>query len=178
MRVGIDIDGVTLDLHSQFRDVYQLWFDAEIGEFQQWDDMIDLTHFNDHGELWDWCDRAGVFHDLPWVPGAPGAIDHLFTQRHSIAFVTSRTGAAADAARYWHLGTPWYWGTQLVTDLGNSKHTVPCSVYIDDSPHVIEGLLNVGRKVIKFNRPWNRDVECDMAADTWDEVLDWLETMP
>lgn len=177
MRVGIDIDGVTLDLHSAYAEKYGAWFGRELGEFEHWDDMLELSHFVTYDELWDWCHRASVFQDLPWIPGAPGAIEYLLGQGHSIAFLTSRAGAAAAHARIWHDCSPWRLMTQLVTELGNSKHTIPCSAYVDDSPQVIERLLEEGKKVIKFNRPWNREVDCEMAADTWDEVLDWLEVI-
>lgn len=177
MRVGIDIDGVTLDLHSAFRERYRVWFDAPIAQFEHWDDLVDLTHFANYREVWGWCERAGVFHGLPWVPGAPAAIDHLLDVGHSVAFLSSRAGEAAEAAVTWHFGSPWTDRSQIVTDLGNSKHTVPCSVYIDDSPLVIERLLEEGKKVIKFNRPWNREAECPASADTWDDVLTWLEVL-
>jgi len=173
----LDIDGVTLDFHRALRERYEVWFGVAVPEFQKWDDPLELMHFETYGELWAWCDHAQVWHDLPYVPGAPGAIDFLLKAGHSVAFVTSRGGGAAAAAEYWHVESPWRRQTQLVTDLGDSKYTVPCSVYVDDSPDVIEALEEAGKKVIVFDRPWNEHVTAGYRAQDWSEVLDWIEEL-
>jgi hypothetical protein len=116
-----------------------------------------------------------VWHDLPYVPGAPGAIDALLDRGHSVVFATSRTDVAAAAAEYWHVGSPWRRQTQLVTGLGNSKQSVPCSVYVDDSPDVIENLVSVGRNAVVFDRAWNAHLKVGHRAKDWSEVLDWIE---
>jgi hypothetical protein len=177
MRVGLDIDGVTLDFHRALRERYETWFGVTPPEFKEWDDPLHLMHFETYSDLWDWCDHAQVWHDLPYVPGAPGAIDALLTAGHSVAFVTSRTNGAAAAAEFWHVESPWRRQTQLVTGLGNTKHQVPCSVYVDDSPFVIESLVDVGRKAIVFDRPWNAHLDVGYRAQDWSEVLDWIEEL-
>lgn len=183
MRVGIDIDGVTLDFHGALRDAYYTWFGVKVPEFKEWDDPLKLMHFETYGELWDWCDHAKVWDDIPYVPGAPGAIDYLLGEGHSVAFVTSRSDGAAAAAEFWHVQSPWRRQTQLVTGLGNSKHTVPCTVYVDDSPAVIETLTEAGRRVIVFDRPWNRHIKVDdqqrqYRARNWDDVVEIVGTTP
>lgn len=177
MRVGIDIDGVTLDFHGALRDAYHTWFGVKVPEFKKWSDPLELMHFETYKELWDWCDHAQVWHNLPYVPGAPGAIDSLLKAGHSVVFVTSRSGAAAAAAEFWHVESPWRRQTQLVTGLGDTKHSVPCTVYVDDSPAVIKALIGAGRPVVVFDRPWNRDLKDVNRAKDWTEALAWVEEL-
>ena len=177
MRIGIDVDGVTLDFHRALRERYEEWFGREVPEFRRWNDPLDLLHFDTWGDMWAWADRADVWHDMHRVPGAPGAIDALLDAGPQVAFVTSRSEVAASAARRWHRASPWIGRSSLFTDLGANKFLVKCSVYVDDAPSVIKALRREGKQVIRFHREWNKHMRATPSAKSWDEVLGHIEAL-
>lgn len=179
MRVGIDLDGVVHDFHARYAELYQTWFGRElVGDRDDWDWILTQGHFKSYRELFDWFAHAGGWDYLPYVPGAPGAIDHLLTEGHSIAFITARQDEGAIASKIWHTRSPWYRSTTLVTNT-KAKHTVPCSVYVDDGPHILEDLVDNEKNVVVFDRPWNRHLEKfdSVRALDWDDTLDLLTHM-
>ena len=170
MRIGIDLDGVVFDFVGTLERLYLKWFGFPLaGKVAHWDDPLKLSHFATNRELFDWFERAGGWTDMEMYPGAAGSIDKLLEDGHSIVFITARHGAGADASTDWHEASPWFTSSMLVCT--PSKQTVPCTVYIDDGPHIIEQLRDAGKDAIVFNRPWNRKAEGTRAAD-WPDVLD------
>lgn len=176
MRVGIDLDGVVHDYHGRVEDLYLEWFDREIeGDRSDWHWPRDLTHFEDYREMAAWFARAGGWDNMPYVPGAPGAIDSLLKDGHQIAFITARQDEGAVASEHWHRSSPWARTTQLHTNMP-TKQNVACSVYVDDSPSVLASLLEAGKTVIAFDRPWNQSVAAPRARN-WGEVLEFIEIL-
>lgn len=181
MRVGIDIDGVTQNFVSALTDRYVEWFGFPLaGQIRLWDDPLKLSHFKTYPDLFAWCDRAGVWDEAArrLIPGAAAGIDHLVDAGHSVVFTTSRGGGAVPATTRWHQTSLWAKATQLVTNLGDNKHSVPCSVYIDDSPKVIKALVDAGKNVVVFDQTWNRSVKVGHRATSWIEVIEIIEREP
>jgi hypothetical protein len=168
-----------LDFHGALAYRYYEWFGESLGPFLEWDDILRLTHFESWHKLWEWCDRANVWHNLPWIPGAPGAIDKLLWDGHQIAFVTARDGGGAAAAQTWWASGPWALNpnTSIHTNLGNRKHAVKCSVYVDDSPGVLQALADEALTAIRFEKPWNAHMKVKRSAKDWQKVLDIIAGM-
>lgn len=179
MRIGIDLDGVVHDFHARYVELYQNWFGRTLtGKRDDWDWIKDQSHFTTYRELFDWFARAGGWETLPYVPGAPGAIDDLLTAGHSIVFITARQEQGAAASVKWFETSPWRRHTTLVTNTA-SKHTVPCSVYVDDGPHILEELVANDKNVVVFDQPWNRHLEGFdwLRAENWDDAIDLIGVM-
>ena len=185
-RIAIDIDNVTLEFQPYWQELYETWFGVPVIEeyMGEWDAVVDGTHFETSQEFFAWFDRAGGWDDMPWVPGAPGAIEHL-AKSNSIVFVTSRSGPAATAAtQRWfkrHEDESWP-NAQLRVSVMN-KTVVPASVYIDDAPHHIDDLFDLDRNVIIFDQPWNQGIEDVLPdgvgrlwrAENWFDVIEIIE---
>ena len=177
MRIGVDLDEVMVDFTGRFVSLYESWFGFPLaGEIVEWDDVLTLSHFKNHSELFDWFDRAGGWDDMTPVPGAGGGIDSLIADGHSVVFITARQLAGAQEAMDWFEESPWGWPTQMVTNTHN-KASVPCSVYIDDSPHVLKDLKAAGKQTIIFDRPWNKTSRSGKRAKDWNQVLLLLADM-
>ena len=176
MRVGVDIDGVILDFHARFVELYNNWFDMDMGPVEEWDGLTDQTHFDSAAEAIAWFDRLDGWDDLPMVRGAGGAIDSLIKDGHNVVFVTARYGPSADAAVAWHRASPWADTSGIVTHMP-TKQNVPCAVYIDDSPHVLVELKRAAKTAIIFDQPWNRKVRSGTRARGWAQVLEFVEAL-
>ena len=177
MRIGVDLDGVMLEFTSRFEFLYEQWFGFPLaGEIVEWDDVLTKSHFKGHSELFEWFDRADGWDDMVPVYGAYGGIDVLTADGHSVVFITARQGVGAKAAVRWLNASAWDWPTDIVTNMHN-KGSVPCSVYIDDSPHVLKDLKAAGKQTIIFDRPWNRTSRAGKRAKDWNEVLKLLADM-
>lgn len=173
MKVGIDLDGVVFDWVGAVTREYENWFGFPLaGQIKEWDDPLKLSHFESYTDLFDWCDRANVWGACAYVPGARGGIEHLLAEGHQISFVTSRHGGGADWAKMWvdsQFG-PRNMRVGFYPNLGVAKYTVPCSVYIEDSPAAIQELQGAGKDVLIFDQPWNAKVKGDRVKSWIDAV--------
>jgi hypothetical protein len=177
VKVGVDLDGVVFDFVGAFTDTYTNWFGFPLaGEIKQWDDPLKLSHFEDYRDLFAWCDRADVWGNCQYVPGARAGIEWILGQGHQITFVTSRQGGGAEAAQSWYRNVFTGMGNQVSmrTNLGHAKHNAPCSVYVEDSPHVLKELKANDKRVICFDRPWNRHLKPEHRATSWLDVVDLI----
>lgn len=173
MRVALDLDNVVVDFHTRWTTMYRTWFGQDATHQDEWDGIVTGTHFEDEAEFFTWFDRTYGWDDLPWIEGAPGGIDNLLSSGHAIVFVTARhTHEARMATTRWLRESPW---PDIPLRFSNSKFEVPAGLWIDDSPQVIEGLERAGKDVIVFDQPWNRHLEDFVRADSWAEVLEWVE---
>ena len=181
--IGVDLDNTTVEFQPYWMGVYEEWFDRAVleGYDGEWDAVVDATHFETGGEFFEWFGIAGGWSELPWVPGAPGAIQKL-AKNNEIRFITSRYGAdAEEATRGWFYSHQRVWPkAELFMDV-QRKSSVPCSVYIEDAPHHIEELSFSGKTVIIFDQPWNQPdkITLNQSSRTF-RVYDWhgvIETL-
>jgi 5'-nucleotidase len=171
MRVGIDLDGVTVDFIGRLSQLHEEWFGTPVKP-TQWD-FIGQTAFESYDELYEWFDELEGWGSCPYIQGAPGAILSILDRGWHAAFVTARSGVAGHQTALWHRQGYWNKRVPLYTGMGN-KSNVPCSVYIDDAPANVEQLEAAGKTVILFDQPWNQDVDTLYRAKGWDEVLHLL----
>jgi 5'(3')-deoxyribonucleotidase len=177
MRVGVDIDGVTLDFQNHWMRLYEEWFGLPVTpRFKgTWNCVVSGTHFETDAKFFEWFNRAGGWDNMPWIPGAPGAIDRLLDDGHQVVFITSRSMDAGVPTGRWFESTPWSRDAQLRVGVKN-KSIVPCGVYIDDAPHVIKELQQAGKNTIVFDQPWNAKASGPRAKN-WTEVLELIGEM-
>lgn len=171
-RIGIDLDGVMFDFIGTFERLYAEWFGFPIAPIKQWNDPLKHSHFKTYEDLWAWFERADGWAQIPYVDGARGSIDHLLEEGHNLVFITARHGEGATAAYNWHSRSPW--ADDSFIAITSAKQTVPCDIYVDDGPHIIEELRLAGKNTIVFNRPWNKDAEGVRASD-WIDVVALIE---
>lgn len=188
MRIAVDLDNVTSNFQPAWADLYEEWFDLEVdrSKLTTWTSCVDETHFETEREFFAWyVERANGFFRQPLIPGALGAIDQLLADGHHIDFVTSRNGSSAEAqTRGWIVqNTPFVIGQQRgqvgLRMAAGTKAGYPYSLFIDDSPHVIEACIEASKPVIIFDQPWNSElVPPQGRSKSWARrALDWHEVL-
>lgn len=117
--------------------------------------------------------RAGLYRELPSVPGATSALQELASTDVHIRVLTHRlfTGGlhqqiVSDTAYWLDLHKIPYMSL-CFTGL---KDTVDASVYIDDAPATIEMLASLDKDIVVFDQPYNRDLDLP-RVDNWEEAV-------
>jgi hypothetical protein len=171
--VSFDLDGTLLDFEQAFTYKYTTWYNRPQYRWTEWDDVLTYTHFGTYRELFSWCDYAGVWNNMPYLPGAPGAVDALIRAGLNVKFVTARsTGAAKLATQAWFERSPWFDVADLA--FSSTKLDVECDIWIDDSPKVIAGLIEAGHgpRVIVRRQLWNEGITSVFGSHDYDEIAD------
>jgi uncharacterized HAD superfamily protein len=170
MKIGVDLDN-TLQIFQPFwAEVYNEYFGRNLKpeNLTGWGDIAEMTHFESSELFLEWWDRARGIEKMPYTPGGPGAIDAFLEAGHTVHFITARrTEYARKATQRWHAESPWA-KTSMLTVGRHDKWSIPCSVYIDDSPAVINGIIDAGKPVIIFDQPWNEIIPKPAACDLCD----------
>ena len=180
MRLGIDLDGVVADFNTGWISRYNADFGADV-EFDAvvaWDSIPSLTHFRHMGEFWNWAqdhDGHSLFRHLDTYHGAVEALWRL-ERRHKIVIVTTKPRWAV------HDTYAWLAEHRIPTrevHITRRKWDVPCDVYFDDAPHVLEDLVEFRPEatVCRFIRPWNQPVPGTIDVRSWEAFESLVDTM-
>lgn len=172
MRLGIDLDGVVADFNTGWVGRYNREFGASLTSdmVDSWDAMGDITHFETLAGFWSWAengDDASIFRHLPPYPDAVETL-HRLSANHHIVIISAKFDWAV------HDTFAWIADNRLPTrevHITYAKWRVPCDVYLDDSPHQINELVNKRPEAVvcRFVRPWNDEVFGVRDVATWDE---------
>ena len=181
MRLGIDLDGVVADFTTGWMRFYNRDFGADLGveHSQQWGDVVNLTHFADIGEFWDWTsdlDGRSVFWHLEPFPGALEALRSLDDAGHDIVIVTTKPAFAETDTHEW---IEKHEIPAAEVHILEDKWLVPCDVYLDDGPHILPALVEHRPQstVCRYVRPWNRPVPGAVDVETFDEFRDVVDRL-
>lgn len=183
MRFGVDIDGVLADFQGGWAEAYELWWPGKLDftKLDKWDSLETETHFERREDFWTWTDDADIWRQLRVVDGAQGALYDLQKKGVMIELVTARKAIPrAQAATYEWLDKHFGFVTNLADRIHHTgnKASVPCSLYVDDSPHELEKLAHAGKTVIRYDRPWNQGTDIPGAlARNWKEVTEMVEAL-
>lgn len=173
LRLGIDLDGVVADFTTGWMHFYNTAYGTElrVEDSVSWNGLIDLTHFNNMGEFWDWAsdlEGRSVFSHLEPFPGAIEALNSLADDGHHIAVLTTKPDFAI------HDTFEWLARYKLPTTeihILEDKWRVECDIYLDDSPHVLPRLAEErpDSEVCRYVRPWNAPVEGATDVNNFDD---------
>lgn len=185
MRLGIDLDGVVANFTQGWMHFYNRDFgtDLVVADSQRWHDLVDLTHFRDIGEFWDWTsdlDGRSIFWHLEPFPGAIEAVQALHEKGHDIIIITTKPAFAVEDTHEWieKHGIP---ASEI--HILEDKWLVNSDVYLDDGPHVLPGLVEnrPHATVCRYVRPWNEPVPGAIDIrdfDEFGELVDRLADVP
>jgi 5'(3')-deoxyribonucleotidase len=176
IRVGIDLDGVVADFTGGWIRLYNAQFGAQIRADQvtTWDAAEELTHFGSMTAFWRWARTAGsngrsLFAALEPYPGAVAGLRALLNVTH-VAIITTKPAWAIPDTLDWlaRLRLPLR-EVHIISD----KPSVPCEVYLEDSPLQLAALRRrrPDSIVCRFVRPWNRPVEGCVDVTELDDLM-------
>jgi hypothetical protein len=170
MKLGIDLDGVVVDFVGACADILG-YYKAE--DVKLWDDVFSLAGMG-AGEFFEVVRKASVFEQALPVTDAVPSIFKLIDAGHEIHFVTSRPEWATEATRNW---VRWFFGKEMdgrlhILSNHESKSSVSCDLYLDDAPHVLMDLMDNHRRVVRYERPWNKDSkDWDFSVANWEQFV-------
>ncbi|MEK6970216.1 MAG: hypothetical protein AABW68_00790 [archaeon] len=186
MRIGIDIDGVLVDIVSPLLELYN----AHKGTGHRYEDV---GHYDLH-QTWncspqeaiDWVHQfyaTPAFDEMPVIDGAVAGVTRL-SKGHELFIITSRPAYLQEKTKAW---IERYFGDAFVEILfGNAyslhgpqkdKSTL-CSekdvrVLIEDAPGNAIDCAQAGIEVFLFDQPWNRKMSPTKNVTrvmSWDEI--------
>jgi 5'(3')-deoxyribonucleotidase len=176
MRLGIDLDGVVANFTLGWMSFYNREFgtELEVTDSQQWNDMIDLTHFENMGEFWRWSsdlDGRSLFWHLEPFPGAIDALVALDGDGHELVIITTKPHFAVADTHEW-IETHAIPAAEI--HILEDKWLVDCDVYLDDGPHILPRLVKHRPEatVCRYVRPWNRPLPGTVDVNDFDEFRD------
>jgi hypothetical protein len=180
VHIGLDLDGTTVEFIDQFFHRYVEWFGLQPvwSHTGEWENLVTATHFETMPEALEWADRASVYEDLAWVPGAPAFIERALAGGDRVTFLTARKSAAAQAQTVcWSRLGPF--GSSRPSPglrMGLArKSDVACDIYFDDAPHIVDELVSAGKEVVVFDRPWNQPRDLKSPTNLYARVHTWPE---
>ncbi len=181
MRLGIDLDGVVANFTKGWMGFYNRQFgtDFVVGDSRNWNDLVNLTHFQDIDEFWEWSsdlDGRSVFWHLETFPGAVEAVRSLAEAGHEIVVLTTKPDFAVEDTHEWieRHGIP---ATEI--HILADKWRIECAVYLDDGPHVLPGLVEhrPDSVVCRYVRPWNQPVTGAIDVKNWVEFREVVDRL-
>lgn len=179
MRLGIDLDGVVANFTKGWMDYYNREFgtDLVVSDSQRWNDLVDLTHFANVGEFWRWSsdlDGRSVFWHLEPFPGAVEALRSLVDAGHQIVIITTKPEFAVGDTHEW---IEEHRIPAAEIHILEDKWLVDADVYLDDSPHVLPGLVEHRPRstVCRYIRPWNAPVAGTVDVNDFGEFREVVD---
>jgi 5'(3')-deoxyribonucleotidase len=184
VKLGLDIDGCLADwVGSTFRE-HARWFGTKLdpADVKQWADPVTMSGMS-ASELFAWCREAQVYEKADPIPGAFGGIRALAAAGHTIDFVTHRPEWCVEITWEWlqhWLGRTVPIVLDVVHVLQTVKSTVPCDIYLDDGPHVLEELTGQGLLAVRFEQPWNAELapkHYAASVPSWRRFVEVVEAL-
>lgn len=176
MRIGIDLDGVTVEILDECVRFLKSKFIETTAE------KITSYHLYEQfpvsrEETMEHWKNEDAYHHVKFKPDALRTIDLLSRNRHPIYFVTHRPNEVARYTVNWLRVNKIPYNNVLFTD---NKQLVASNymlnVFIDDNIDVCNSLiLNPCRKVYLFDAPYNRKGRIDgrvIRVKSWNDFLD------
>lgn len=178
MIIGLDIDGVTADFVARVNDAYRQWSGDEPtdgdGSYHLASRYPTLPN---NKAVWEMIENThGFWETVSVIPGTVGAVHRLLEHEHRIKILTARKDTARAATVDWVRS---WWPSTTMPEISTGlepaeKWKIPCQVYVDDAPHVIDSLRANGQRVITFDQPWNQEVPQARIRNLW-QLPDVLE---
>lgn len=175
--LGVDLDGVVADHTGRFREIVAELRGVEPDtltldrswDFHEWGFAADEYNSLHHRAVTEF----DMIRTMPVIDGAANALWRLSDAGIWIRIITHRL--YVNWAHERSVGDTAAWLDEHripyrdLCFLG-AKPEVQANAYIDDAPHNITALRDMGNTVIAFDQPYNRHLTEGPRATSWDEV--------
>lgn len=164
--IGVDLDGTAGDYYTGLRNSVvrrrgishdDLLDDAEVGyELEEW-----FPKPGEHAAAHHAAVSDGMFRTMPAKEGAVDVLKRLHARGARLAVVTRRGSANFEEHPVQSRQDTHQWIADNEFPFAEihfgveGKQSVPCDIYLDDSPDEIENLQTAGRPVIIFHHGYN-----------------------
>lgn len=186
LRLGLDLDGVVADYVAALRDAAKrigvgqgldgaptTWGMVEPGWFDNKDQWLAA-----HTDVF----RTGA-HTIPLLDAhAPSALTGFHDAGGVIVVTTARSGIPdSDVTHEKVFQDTARWLAQHAIPFDDmmfthDKSLAGCDLYIDDSPGVVQHLMDSGKKVVVRDQLYNRHVDAEHRVSSVSEMMDLLSS--
>jgi len=173
VKLAIDIDNCVLEWQYHWARLYEQWFSEKLDQdaLGSWNACLDLTKFENMDQFYAWYSVADGWDTQPYVYGAKGFLWELRQDKVHYEFVTSRPWDGEEPAKRLARRE----STTVLFRGNQAKWTAHADLWVDDSPEVLTSLVEHGKRAVRFDQPWNRDLPKKvekqlLVATTWPEV--------
>jgi uncharacterized HAD superfamily protein len=193
MRIGVDLDEVLCEFLRGLIEFHNLEFGSDL----VFDDFFSFEFDKVWGGSFDdMILKIKKYHESDYflnaavVPGAINAIKNL-SQEHDLFVITARWNSVKSETLSWldkhfnelfkdvYFVNRWSIGGEELSK-GDICDNLNIDLFIDDyAPYAIDSLRG-SRRVILFNRPWNKNVvlpENIIRVNSWDECLRVIKSL-
>lgn len=186
MIIGVDLDEVCAEYYEGLRDfialednltpdvALSLYPNPDTYNMQSWKDFPDKFV-----EVHERAVNQGLYQKLKPIAGASEVLWKLNNEGHHLRVITSRFVLHGQHSKVLSHTAEWldfndipYRDISFVARKGD----IFADVYIDDSPTNIHVFNELKRKVIIFDRLYNKDIE-GLRAHNWDDVYNIITMM-
>lgn len=137
-------------------------------------------------KIFDYFREPGIYRYLAPVEGAVEGVKELLRLGFEVMLVT-------DSPEGCSIGKPDFRGSNPADDkrawvrenlpmipieniiITSKKWLVQGDILVDDKPATIEAFQERGRRIIAFDRPYNRGVDASLRAETWKDVVEIIK---
>ena len=177
--LGLDLDGTCADFYGRMREITATYLSCPIEELpEDVDWSLDAWGIGEDG--YDALHRYAVtehklFETMSPLPGSPEALRSLVAEGVGVRIITHRLIMPALHAETVRQTVSWldtnripYWDLCFM----RQKDDVEADLYVEDSIHNIERLLEVGANVLVMDNPTNRGhiFKGAQRASNWSEA--------
>lgn len=186
MKFGFDIDDTLLNVREQAFHIYNKKLNKQISieEFHRIErlEIHEPFGMNDEqgNQMWKDTEEEIYFSNIQPFPGAIEFLHKLVEDGHEIFYITARFKHLGERTKEWlkENGFPvkddnFFWGMKDQEKINFIKR-LELDYYFDDSPYVLQTLLEESTKVYIKDQPYNRDIQLPRFVD-WDEFKQTLE---
>lgn len=176
MIIGVDVDGVVADLHTEWIRRHNVDYDWKTrrDQLSSWDAESWPISPECGKRIYDYLRQPDLYQRVPVIDGAQIAIRDLKKLGHRVVFVTSNAKGMTDQKWDWleRFGFLEVRYTHSDMVIAHDKALVKTDVLIDDKLSTVQ---KYPYPTILMDQPWNRSVHWATRAKGWGEVMAMLQ---
>jgi uncharacterized HAD superfamily protein len=180
--IGVDIDGVILDLAAVILPFLSEACNRPLArhDLSSWDLCTTLDiDMETMDRVWKQLFYSDALRHAPPIDGAVNALSSL--SDHEIWLVTSRPSTLEDLTLSWLRDNRVHYDHIVFSRRGNKYSAGPVfNVFIEDFLEETQAIASAGIFTILFNQPWNQSdhlpANCKRVCN-WDEVLQLIDNL-
>lgn len=171
MDILVDVDDTVANLVGSWIDIYNSDYNDNLKPemISDWD----IGSFTKIGEkFYDYLDDPNLYDKVEPIPGALRVIKQLKSKGYRIIYVTAYD--VTNAKLKW-LMEHGFTNTKMDYVVAYDKSLINGDILVDDKYNNVKSFSETNHKpAILYNQKWNEKFDWKTRANSWDEVLYWI----
>lgn len=166
--VGVDLDSVLAHLSLLSSKIWNEWHPEKQFSLDQWTewnfyDVLGISKTDFHNLL----DAAwSRYQEMPFQePMVLSSLLKLRKEGHKVTIISNRNRYTHHFVTQWLFQNGVFYDSLVLNDSGPSKFSYPIGYLIDDNPHEVERVPEIGDQILLLrDQPWNRDIKGNVPS--------------